>query len=102
MNANVKHWLILIITILLFCILASKCKAQVVYLPMTTAELEMETMVIYPIHIDSTQTDTISVEEQFLKEISDKALAKEERKQKITKRVLIIIIAILLVDKFTN
>ena len=48
------------------------------------------------------QDTTISEEELFLKEISDKALAKEEKREKITNRVLTMLVVILLVDKFTK
>ena len=52
----------------------------------------------------SVEQDTviISKEELYLKEISDKALAKEEKREKITNRVLAVLVVILLVDKFVN
>ena len=52
---------------------------------------------------DTTQVtviDTISAEELFLKEISDKAIAKEERRDKITNDFLFVAVIYLLVDKF--
>ena len=52
--------------------------------------------------MDSTAVDTISAEELFLREISDAALAKEAKKKVITNRILVVIIAILLVDKFVK
>ncbi len=64
--------------------------------------------VILPMHIEDTDTTTVAVkdslspEELFLKEISDKALAKEEKRKKITNKVLITLVIILLVDKFTK
>lgn len=61
--------------------------------------------VFVPIHNDTTNVavkDTISVEELYLKEISDKALAKEEKREKITNRVLTMLVVILLVDKFID
>ena len=52
--------------------------------------------------ITQVEKDSISAEELYLKEISDKALAKEEKKEKITNRVLAVLVVILLVDKFVN
>ncbi len=46
--------------------------------------------------------DSLSAEVLYLKEISDKALAKEEKREKITNRVLTMLVVILLVDKFTK
>ena len=50
--------------------------------------------------LEATWEDTISAEELFLKEISDKALAKDERRKEITNDLLIIAVVYLLVDKF--
>jgi len=61
--------------------------------------------VFVPIHNDTTTVavkDSLSAEELYLKEISDKALAKEEKRKKITNRVLTTLVIILLVDKFTK
>ena len=56
--------------------------------------------------VDSLTTiqDTVKVseEELFLKKISDEALAKEEKKERITNRVLVTLVVILLVDKFID
>ena len=48
---------------------------------------------------DTTVVDSISAEELFLKEISDKAIAKDERRKKITNDLLIVAVVYLLVDK---
>ena len=47
-------------------------------------------------------TTYISEEELFLKKISDEALAKEEKRGKITNKILAIIIIYLLVDRIIN
>ena len=54
------------------------------------------------LYVTVPDTAYISEEELFLREISDKALAKEEKRKVITNRILITIIAILLVDKFVK
>ena len=53
---------------------------------------------------EKTEIDTIviSEEELFLKKISDEALAKEEKREKITNKILAIIIIYLLVDRIIN
>ena len=43
---------------------------------------------------------TISEEEQFLKDISDEALAKDERRKKLTNDMLTVAVIYLLIDKF--
>ena len=59
-----------------------------------------------PVELDSIfveqDTTIVSEAELFLKEISDKAIAKEEKREKITNKVLTMLVVILLVDKFTK
>ena len=61
--------------------------------------------VVYVAIQDTTQVtvqDTISAEELFLREISDRALAKEEKRKVVTNRILTVLVVILLVDKFVK
>ena len=74
----------LFLTILISCVLAF---SQVV---------TKDSTYIYNIGL----VDTISVEEQFLNDIAEKALEKEAKKQKLTNDILIIIIIGLLIDDF--
>ena len=78
----------IILTILISCTLIF---SQTV--PVTISDI------LTPVAQDTT---IISGEELFLKEISDKALAKEEKREKITNRVLVTLVVILLVDKLIN
>ena len=63
----------IILSFLLVCSLSG----QVVYVPMVT---------------DTTAVDTVSVEELFLKKISDEALAKDEKRKKIYRKVAMTVV----------
>ena len=85
--------LLLYITIiwLLFFSIANNLQGQDLIKPVTWVTL---------IATDTTVVDTISAEEQFLKDISDKAFAKDERRKELKMDLLTVAVVYLLVDKF--
>ena len=85
--------LLLYITIiwLLFFSIANNLQGQDLIKPVTWVTL---------IATDTTVVDTISAEEQFLKDISDAALLKDEKRKEFKQDLLTIAVVYLLVDKF--
>ena len=83
----------IILTLSLLCVLSGQNNHEPLVRPLAIAVADT-------FNFNTTVVDTISAEELFLKEISDKALAKDERRKEITNDLLIIAVVYLLVDKF--
>jgi len=87
----------IILTLSLLCVLSG----QNTHEPLVRPSTRDTTTVITWENLTQTWTDTtVSAEELFLREISDKALAKEERRKEITNDFLMVAVIYLLVDKF--
>jgi len=89
----------IILTLSLLCVLSGQNNHEPLVRPLASDIINVDGV---GFELDTTAVDTISAEELFLKEISDAALAKEAKKKVITNRILVVIIAILLVDKFVK
>ena len=58
---------------------------------------EIETSVVKN---DSTQVENVSEEELFLRDIAEKAFEKDEKRDKLEKKLLIAAVTYLLIDKY--
>jgi len=91
-------WIIIAIIFLLLLAIHNNIDGQTSLVRPSTRDT---TTVITWENLTQTWSDTtVSAEELFLREISDKALAKEERRKEITNDFLMVAVIYLLVDKF--